>query len=150
MRWWWLVSGCGPRAVEVEEPSAPPDARPTVGDPSVGAPVETDPANGVGQASARPGQTRAPSVRTAIPITVTEVAGGLNHPWWSGNLFVGALAGQHLDRLVLEGARVVGQELLADRGQGIRDVRQGPDGALWGLTDEDAGELLRLTPGRGR
>jgi aldose sugar dehydrogenase len=66
---------------------------------------------------------------------------------WAGNLFVGALAGQHLARLVLDGERVVAEErLLADLGERIRDVREGPDGALYVLTDSPKGRVLRLTP----
>jgi glucose/arabinose dehydrogenase len=66
-------------------------------------------------------------------------------PEWKGNLFVGSLVGKCLIRLVLDGNRVVAEEhLLADLGQRIRDVRQGPDGAIYLLTD--AGSLLRLTP----
>ena len=66
---------------------------------------------------------------------------------WKGNLFVGALAGQALHRLVLDGERVVGEEkLLADLGERIRDVRDGPDGALWLLTDHPEGRVLRLVP----
>jgi glucose/arabinose dehydrogenase len=50
---------------------------------------------------------------------------------------------------VFDGDRVAYEEkLLADRGWRIRDVRQGPDGALYVLTDEDNGRLLRLTPRR--
>jgi glucose/arabinose dehydrogenase len=50
-------------------------------------------------------------------------------------------------RLVIEGRRVTGEEhLLTDRGQRVRDVRQGPDGALYIVTDEDAGELWRVGP----
>ena len=65
-------------------------------------------------------------------------------PEWKGNLFVGALAGQQLVRLVLNGERVVAEEkLLLDLKQRIRDVRQGPDGAVYLLT---SGGLLRLTP----
>src|SRR5262245_13666057 len=67
-------------------------------------------------------------------------------PEWKGNLFVGALAGQALHRLVLDDERVVGEEkLLADLGERIRDVRQGPDGALWLLTDHPDGRVLHLT-----
>ena len=70
-------------------------------------------------------------------------------PQWKGNLFVGAMPGRHLVRLVLDGERVKEEEsLLADLGQRIRDVRQGPDGALYVLTDEDNGRLLRLSPKR--
>jgi aldose sugar dehydrogenase len=48
---------------------------------------------------------------------------------------------------VLDDERVVGEEkLLADLGERIRDVRQGPDGALWLLTDHPDGRVLRLTP----
>jgi aldose sugar dehydrogenase len=66
---------------------------------------------------------------------------------WTGNLFVGALAGQALHRLVLDGERIVGEEvLLGNLGERIRDVRQGPDGALWLLTDNAAGRILRLVP----
>jgi glucose/arabinose dehydrogenase len=62
---------------------------------------------------------------------------------WKGNLFVGSLAGTALWRLVLDGDRVVQRErLLAERGERIRDVRQGPDGWLYLLTDN--GKLLRL------
>ncbi|HKD58016.1 MAG TPA: PQQ-dependent sugar dehydrogenase, partial [Hyphomicrobiaceae bacterium] len=68
-------------------------------------------------------------------------------PEWRGNLFVGALAGQALHRLVLEDEHVVGEEtLLSDLGERIRDVRQGPDGALWLLTDHPDGRVLHLTP----
>jgi len=70
-------------------------------------------------------------------------------PAWRGNLFVGALVEKRLVRLVLEGNRVVGEEhLLTDRGQRVRDVRQGPDGALYVVTDERAGELWKITPRR--
>src|SRR5262245_39050928 len=71
-------------------------------------------------------------------------------PEWKGNLFVGALRGQALHRLVLDGERVVGEEvLLADLGERIRDVRAGPDGAVWLLTDSPQGKVLRVVPGSG-
>jgi glucose/arabinose dehydrogenase len=70
-------------------------------------------------------------------------------PAWRGNLFVGALKEQRLVRLVIENDRVAGEEhLLADRGQRIRDVRQGPDGVLYLVTDEDNGELWKIVPRR--
>ena len=70
-------------------------------------------------------------------------------PEWRGNLFVGALKFQLLARLVLDGDRVVHEERLLRGAYGrIRDVRAGPDGALYLLTDEDPGELLRLAPAR--
>ncbi|GGB51949.1 dehydrogenase [Roseibium aquae] len=69
-------------------------------------------------------------------------------PQWQGSLLVGALAGQHLARLDLDGTTVAGEEkLLAALGERIRDVRQGPDGAIYVLTDSGDGRLLRLTPG---
>ncbi len=68
-------------------------------------------------------------------------------PAWRGDLFVGALAHTHLRRLELEGREVVGQEvLLGGLGARIRDVRAGPDGALYVLTDARDGRLLRLSP----
>lgn len=70
------------------------------------------------------------------------------YPQWKGNLFVGALKYRSLYRLVLKGDEIVGQErLLRDVGQRIRDVRQGPDGALYVLTDSSNGRILRVTPG---
>ena len=68
-------------------------------------------------------------------------------PEWKGSLFVGSLKDRKLVRLVLEEAKVKGEEhLLAERGQRIRDVRQGPDGALYIVTDEENGELWKLAP----
>jgi glucose/arabinose dehydrogenase len=68
-------------------------------------------------------------------------------PEWKGNLFVGALAGQALHRLVLDGEMVVGEETLAtEPAERIRDVRLGPDGALWLLTDNPEGRVLRVVP----
>lgn len=68
-------------------------------------------------------------------------------PAWKGNLLVGALRQMHLARLVIENGQVVSEEqLLKDANHRIRDVVQGPDGAVWLLTDEDDGHLLRLTP----
>lgn len=69
-------------------------------------------------------------------------------PEWKGNLFVGGLKATQLQRLVLKDGQVVAAEvLLQDQGDRIRDVRQGPDGALWLLTDDQDGKLLRLSPG---
>jgi len=74
------------------------------------------------------------------------------HEAWRGDYFVGALAFQELRRVVMDGARPVGQRsLLKDRGERVRDVRQGPDGALYVLTTADksadgAGRVLRVTP----
>lgn len=66
-------------------------------------------------------------------------------PAWKGSLFVGALAFQRVVRLTLDGDKVVGEEpLLVDFGERIRDVRQGPDGYLYLLTDDAKGKLLRV------
>jgi len=68
-------------------------------------------------------------------------------PAWRGNLFIGALAGRMLVRLELDGQGVVGEEhLLRELNERIRDVRQGPDGALWLLTANPAGRMLRISP----
>ena len=70
-------------------------------------------------------------------------------PGWRGNAFVGGLSSKALVRLVLDNGKVVGEErLLTGLGARIRDVAQGPDGALYVLTDAQDGRLLRLTPGR--
>ena len=72
---------------------------------------------------------------------------GEKFPRWQGNLFVGALRGAHLRRLTLEGDRVIGQEILLSRlNERIRDVRNGPDGYLYILTDSSDGHLIRLEP----
>ena len=68
-------------------------------------------------------------------------------PAWKGSLFIGGMKDQKLVRLTLENDRVSGEEhLLMDRGQRVRDVRQGPDGALYIVTDQGNGELWRVAP----
>lgn len=68
---------------------------------------------------------------------------------WKGNLFVGALKFRYLARLEVQGNKVVKEEkLLQDLKQRIRDVREGPDGLLYVLTDESKGQLIRLQPGK--
>ena len=68
-------------------------------------------------------------------------------PQWKNSLFVGALAGEHLARLTLDGERVISEErLLGERRERIRDVRQGPDGYIYVITDEKNGKLLRISP----
>src|SRR3954447_6717658 len=68
-------------------------------------------------------------------------------PAWKNNLFIGGMGATSLVRLTLENGRVTGEEhLLKDRSQRVRDVRQGPDGALYIVTDQDNGELWRVAP----
>ena len=66
---------------------------------------------------------------------------------WKGNLFVGSLKFGYLDRIELKDGKVVAEhKLMADARARIRDVKQGPDGWLYALTDESDGKLLRLRP----
>ena len=68
-------------------------------------------------------------------------------PAWQGDLFVASLVGKSLVHLVLNGERVVAEErLLTELNARIRGVVDGPDGALYVLTDGPAGKILRLTP----
>jgi glucose/arabinose dehydrogenase len=68
-------------------------------------------------------------------------------PQWQGNLFVGALKDKDVRRLVIEGGAVISEEVLFEEiGARIRDVRVGPDGFLYILTDERRGRLLRIRP----
>ena len=74
-------------------------------------------------------------------------ASGNAFPGWEGNLFVGGLAATTLVRLEVQGNSVVHEErLLESAGLRIRDVVEGPDGALYVITDEDEGEVLRIGP----
>ena len=75
------------------------------------------------------------------------VYSGKLFPEWRGNFLVGGLSSRALVRLVVEGDHVVGEErLLGDLGARIREVVEGPDGALYLLTDERDGRLLKVTP----
>lgn len=68
-------------------------------------------------------------------------------PEWQGNLFIGALAGQHISRLVLEDGRVLYEErLLSQESQRFRDILAHPDGSLYAITD--GGRLYRVGPVR--
>jgi glucose/arabinose dehydrogenase len=69
---------------------------------------------------------------------------------WKGNIFVGAMRATMLQRIVLnaKGMPILRENLLTELKQRIRDVRQGPDGLLYVLTDETAGALLRIEPVR--
>lgn len=66
---------------------------------------------------------------------------------WNDSLFLGSLAERNLIRLSLEGDAIVSEErLLNEIGERVRDVRVGPDGSVYVLTDENDGKLLRLAP----
>ncbi len=70
---------------------------------------------------------------------------GTKYPDWQGDLLVGALAGMKLVRLDIENGKVVGEEpMLEDLGERIRDVRTGPDGEVYLLTDNPEGRILKL------
>lgn len=71
---------------------------------------------------------------------------GAMFPGWDGDLLVAGLRDKQLARLVIENDRVVGEErLLTDLGERVRDVAVAPDGAVWVITDEDDGKLVRLS-----
>jgi aldose sugar dehydrogenase len=74
---------------------------------------------------------------------------GSQFPQWQGSLLVGALRGQMLVRLSLDGEKVVSEERLFQGRPGrIRDVRMGPDGFVYLLTDDVQGALLRIEPAK--
>lgn len=78
---------------------------------------------------------------------------GTLFPAWQGNLFIGGHGTLDLVRLVIEGEKVVGEErLLKDlqpKPERIRDVRQGPDGAIYIVTDSATGRIIKLVPKKG-
>jgi glucose/arabinose dehydrogenase len=86
-------------------------------------------------------------VPSIAPSGMTFYSGDL-FPQWKGDIFIGALTRTHLRRVKLNGDKVVEQEeLLKELGERIRDVRQGPDGLIYLLTDDPSdGKLLRLEP----
>jgi glucose/arabinose dehydrogenase len=68
-------------------------------------------------------------------------------PEWRGNFLIGGLSSRAMVRLVLRDDRVVGEERLpTDRRERVREVAQGPDGAIYLLTDHENGRLLKVTP----
>ena len=85
-----------------------------------------------------------PSIATSGMLFYT----GDRFPEWKGNLFVGALRGEQLHRIVrnARGHLTAQESLLTELKQRIREVRQGPDGLIYLLTDEQDGALLRLEP----
>ena len=106
----------------------------------------------IGEGTARPGMEQPLHVWTpSIAPSGMAFYSGVAFPGWKGNLLIGALRGRALHRLELNGEKVVREErLLADAIGRIRDVRAGPDGLVYLLTDERAGQLLRLEPAGGR
>lgn len=70
---------------------------------------------------------------------------GDQFPEWQGDLFSGGLQGEQVRRIILDGDSVIGEESITI-GQRVRDVRQGPDGYLYILTDHEEGQLIRLVP----
>jgi glucose/arabinose dehydrogenase len=100
------------------------------------------------------GKSEMPGMEQPIKYWVPSIAPsgmafyeGALFPAWKGSLFVGALAGQMLVRLSLDGETVTGEErLLQGLHERIRDVRMGADGALYLVTDNNAGRILRVVP----
>ena len=78
------------------------------------------------------------------PSGMTFYTGDL-FPAWRGNLLIGGLSSEAIVRLTLEGEKVKSEERIP-MGTRIRDVAQGPEGAVYALTDEDDGRILKLTP----
>jgi len=102
----------------------------------------------IGEGTAKPGMVQPVTywVPSIAPSGMTFYQGD-RFPQWQGNLFVGALNGELLMRIELSGDRVIKLERLLEGKLGrIRDVRTGPDGLIYLLTDEDQGELIRLEP----
>jgi glucose/arabinose dehydrogenase len=103
----------------------------------------------IGEGTAKPGIEQ--PVYYWVPSIATSglaIYSGDLFPGWKGNIFVGGLKGEQLARLVIKDGQVIEEEtLLQDLEQRIRDVRQGPDGALWLLTDDTRdGHIVRITP----
>ena len=102
----------------------------------------------IGEGQTKPGMVQplhlwVPSI---APSGMAFVSGS-KFPQWTGDLLVGALRDQMLVRLVLDGEKVVREERLLKGLVGrIRDVRMGPDGLVYLLTDDAEGALLRLEP----
>ena len=72
---------------------------------------------------------------------------GSRFPAWRNSIFTGGLAGQILARLETDGEKVIREErLLKELGERIRDVKEGPDGLIYLLTDESRGRILRIKP----
>lgn len=104
----------------------------------------------IGEGQAKPGMVQ-PIYKWVPSIAPSGMAfvSGSQFPQWQGDLLVGALRGQLLVRLVLDGEKVLREErLLQGRAGRIRDVRMGPDGLVYLLSDGPDGALMRLEPVR--
>lgn len=99
-------------------------------------------------------ETEKPGIENPVIFWVPSIAPsgmtfyyGDKFPEWQGNIFIGTLAGQHLRRLVVKGGSIIHQEVLLHKEIGrIRDVRTGPDGSLYFLTDAKNGALYKISP----
>ncbi len=102
----------------------------------------------IGQGTEAPGMTQPIEHWTpAIAPSGMAFYFGEGFPGWQGNLFIGSLVDRHLLRLVIEDDRVIHQERLLDGTLGrVRDVRLGPEGYLYLLTDESDSGVYRLEP----
>jgi glucose/arabinose dehydrogenase len=104
----------------------------------------------IGEGQEKPGMVQALKVWVpSIAPSGMAFVSGSQFPQWQGSLLVGALRGQMLVRLTLDGEKVVSEERLFQGRPGrIRDVRMGPDGLVYLLTDDAQGALLRIEPAK--
>lgn len=102
----------------------------------------------IGEGQSKPGMVQPLHVWVpSIAPSAMAFVSGSQFPQWQGDLLVGALRGQMLVRLVLDGEKVLREErLLQGRVGRIRDVRMGPDGFIYLLSDGPDGALMRLEP----
>jgi glucose/arabinose dehydrogenase len=83
----------------------------------------------------------------SVALSGMTIYDGAAFPGWRGDVFAGGLSGMQLIRLDMQNGRVVGEEkMLRDKCKRIRDVRQGPDGMLYVLTDDTNGEIWKISP----
>jgi glucose/arabinose dehydrogenase len=104
----------------------------------------------IGEGTAKPGMEQPVYFWDPViaPSGMTFYTGDA-YPDWKGSIFIGSLKPGLLVRLTLEAGRVTREErYLGDLGERIRDVRQGPDGLLYLLTDSSRGRILRISPAR--
>ena len=104
----------------------------------------------IGEGQSKPGMVQPLQVWVpSIAPSGMAFVSGSQFPQWQGSMLVGALRGQMLVRLTLEGDKVLSEERLFQGRPGrIRDVRMGPDGFVYLLTDDPQGALLRLEPAK--